>query len=243
MLYPPPTLKMLSAEFLIHCPVYRYYGNRFPLHGEEMLSVQNIPGTDRKRQAFAERSDRLAAANFSRKTERKKPGFQPARANILSAPDAVLRPLMAKGVEDTIMYTYNLAIGHNEVGDSPEAFGITPEYFHEEMRYRQLTGRSRATLIPRHDTKRGEDVRARLNVLTDLGENWLAMAQQWLQMSESLENAQCARRERCLSHFPDGRWHTPDAGNRGRNLPCPARGIFTQSASRGQNAFRLVVAR
>jgi (1->4)-alpha-D-glucan 1-alpha-D-glucosylmutase len=46
-------------------------------------------------------------------------------------------PLMAKGVEDTLMYTYNRFIGHNEVGDSPEAFGDSPGEFHQKMLDRQ----------------------------------------------------------------------------------------------------------
>ena len=94
---------------------------------------------------------------------------------------------MAKGVEDTLMYTYNSFIGHNEVGDSPERFGMAVDAFHQAMQYRQRHWPLAQNTTATHDTKRGEDVRARLNVLTDLADEWLAEVQQWQQMNVDLK--------------------------------------------------------
>src|SRR5699024_207090 len=88
-------------------------------------------------------------------------------------------PLMAKGVEDTLMYTYNRFIGHNEVGDAPENFGFTTDEFHQLMIDRQANWPLSLNGTSTHDTKRGEDVRARLNVLTDLSEDWIEAVSQW----------------------------------------------------------------
>ena len=89
-------------------------------------------------------------------------------------------PLMAKGVEDTLMYTYNRFVGHNEVGDAPDAFGMEVKDFHKLMKQRQKHWPLSINGTSTHDTKRGEDVRARLNVLTAIPEEWFAMVKQFI---------------------------------------------------------------
>ena len=90
---------------------------------------------------------------------------------------------MAKGVEDTLMYTYNGFMGHNEVGDSPERFGMSAGSFHQAMQHRQQHWPLAQNTTATHDTKRGEDVRARLNVLTELPQDWLTEVQEWQQLT------------------------------------------------------------
>jgi 4-alpha-glucanotransferase len=90
-------------------------------------------------------------------------------------------PLMAKGVEDTLMYTYNRFIVHNEVGDSPESFGCAIDEFHDKMKSRQQEWPLALNATATHDTKRGEDARARLNVLSDLPKQWFNKIQEWQQ--------------------------------------------------------------
>ncbi len=93
---------------------------------------------------------------------------------------------MAKGVEDTLMYTYSRFIGHNDVGDSPENFGFTPKEFHQLMVNRQQNWPLSLNGTSTHDTKRGEDVRARLNVLTAMGQDWLDTVFQWQFLNKKL---------------------------------------------------------
>jgi len=88
-------------------------------------------------------------------------------------------PLMAKGVEDTLMYTYQRFIGHNDVGDTPEFFGSATAQFHGQMIERQKLWPMAINTTSTHDTKRGEDARARLNAVTDLWTEWLKLAEQW----------------------------------------------------------------
>jgi (1->4)-alpha-D-glucan 1-alpha-D-glucosylmutase len=80
--------------------------------------------------------------------------------------------VMAKGVEDTTYYRYTRFVGLNEVGGDPGQFGWTLERFHTALRDRQLRTPAGMTTLSTHDTKRGEDVRARLAVLAEQPEEW-----------------------------------------------------------------------
>jgi (1->4)-alpha-D-glucan 1-alpha-D-glucosylmutase len=88
-------------------------------------------------------------------------------------------PLMAKGVEDTVFYLYNRLISLNEVGASPAYFGMSIDDFHgfNQMRSSHCPHAMSATAT--HDTKRGEDVRARINVLSEIPQEWADYIKQW----------------------------------------------------------------
>jgi (1->4)-alpha-D-glucan 1-alpha-D-glucosylmutase len=92
-------------------------------------------------------------------------------------------PLMAKGVEDTVMYIYNRLISLNEVGSHPGHFGISVDDFHtfNQDRCAQWPHAMNATAT--HDTKRGEDARARLNVLSEIPHEWEEQIRKWHQMN------------------------------------------------------------
>ena len=94
---------------------------------------------------------------------------------------------MAKGVEDTLMYAYNRLISHNEVGDAPGAFGIRVGNFHDQMAIRQKQWPLAMNTTATHDTKRGEDFRARLNVLTDIADEWLQAVSEWQQENKAIK--------------------------------------------------------
>jgi (1->4)-alpha-D-glucan 1-alpha-D-glucosylmutase len=92
-------------------------------------------------------------------------------------------PAMAKGLEDTAFYRFNRLVSLNEVGGDPDTFGITLDAFH---RYNT----SRATVWPHsllatatHDTKRGEDTRARINVLSEMPHEWRQTVLHWREMN------------------------------------------------------------
>jgi maltooligosyltrehalose synthase len=87
------------------------------------------------------------------------------------------------------MYTYNRFIAHNEVGDQPAAFGITVADFHQAMKERQQRWAYTMNATATHDTKRGEDCRARLNVLSDLAEDWCDAVTRWRQLNSEIKGA------------------------------------------------------
>jgi (1->4)-alpha-D-glucan 1-alpha-D-glucosylmutase len=90
---------------------------------------------------------------------------------------------MAKGIEDTAYYRYARFVALNEVGGDPAEFGIAPAAFHETQRRRQATQPQSMTGLSTHDTKRGEDVRARLAVLAEIPQAWAAFAEQVVESS------------------------------------------------------------
>lgn len=96
-------------------------------------------------------------------------------------------PVMAKGVEDTAFYLYNRLISLNEVGGSPDRFGITLEAFHgqniERCKSRPLAMLATST----HDTKRSEDVRGRINVLSEIPELWRMGLSRWSRLNRKLK--------------------------------------------------------
>jgi (1->4)-alpha-D-glucan 1-alpha-D-glucosylmutase len=88
-------------------------------------------------------------------------------------------PAMAKGVEDTAFYRWFRFAALNEVGGDPARFGVDPEEFHEYASRQQLSWPVAMTTLSTHDTKRSEDVRARLAVLSELPEVWAAALRSW----------------------------------------------------------------
>ena len=90
---------------------------------------------------------------------------------------------MAKGTEDTAFYRYARFIALNEVGADAGEFGIGPDDFHALQHVRQERQPLSMTSLSTHDTKRGEDVRARLAVLAEVGPEWERFAEHFLERS------------------------------------------------------------
>ncbi len=88
-------------------------------------------------------------------------------------------PVMAKGLEDTAFYRYNRFIALNEVGGEPERFGLSAGAFHKANTQRARHWPHAMLGTSTHDTKRGEDTRARLAVLADIPEEWARQVQTW----------------------------------------------------------------
>ena len=155
-------------------------------------------------------------------------------------------PVMAKSVEDTSFYVYNRFISSNEVGSSMEAFGIKPEVLHKANAERQqITPHSMLTTST-HDTKRSEDVRCRLNVLSEMPDEWASRVRQWQQLNAkhktSLAGRTCARCERRVPHLPDDRGRVAMAGDRHRHAAGADQthpGLHDQGAQRGQGERKL----
>ncbi|HEU4808227.1 MAG TPA: malto-oligosyltrehalose synthase, partial [Homoserinimonas sp.] len=143
------------AELLACFPVYRSY-----------LPV----GADTLHQAVWRAKDRRAELSV----------VLDALAEVLADPahPAAIRfqqtsgMVMAKGVEDTAFYRYSRLTSLNEVGADPGEFSISVAEFHERQQLRQATLPASMTTLSTHDTKRGEDVRARIDTLSELPTQW-----------------------------------------------------------------------
>jgi (1->4)-alpha-D-glucan 1-alpha-D-glucosylmutase len=88
-------------------------------------------------------------------------------------------PVMAKGVEDTAFYRYSRFVALNEVGGAPERFGLAPAMFHKANAARAQNWPHAMLATATHDTKRGEDNRARLAVLSEMPDQWRRHVEAW----------------------------------------------------------------
>jgi malto-oligosyltrehalose synthase/4-alpha-glucanotransferase len=172
-------IKRAIGEFLIQCPVYRYYANMFPLVGEEAEAITNIISNIKTSKPELQNAAEILEEILVTKPAGDDEAYRSKALRFYQRCMQFTGPLMAKGVEDTLMYTYNRFIGHNEVGDSPESFGMSIASFHHAMNERKEKWPLAQNTTSTHDTKRGEDVRARLNVLTDVPDEWLRVVQEW----------------------------------------------------------------
>ena len=109
----------------------------------------------------------------------------------------ITSPVAAKGIEDTAFYNYNRLLSLNEVGSDPTRFGLAPEAVHAWMEDRQRRWPSGLSATSTHDTKRGEDVRARLNVISEIPGAWKAAIGKWRTINRR------HKREVCGESAPD----------------------------------------
>ncbi|MDA9101320.1 malto-oligosyltrehalose synthase [Omnitrophica bacterium] len=93
-------------------------------------------------------------------------------------------PVMAKGMEDTAFYIYNRLISLNEVGADPTHFGVSPADFHKNNQDRANDWPGTLLAASTHDTKRSEDVRMRIHVLTELAGEWRTELVKWVTTNE-----------------------------------------------------------
>jgi (1->4)-alpha-D-glucan 1-alpha-D-glucosylmutase len=95
-------------------------------------------------------------------------------------------PVQAKGLEDTAFYRYGVLLSLNEVGGDPARFGRSPEEFHHANQQRQQLWPQAMLATATHDTKRGEDARARLNILSEIPQEWRTLLFRWARMNAGM---------------------------------------------------------
>jgi (1->4)-alpha-D-glucan 1-alpha-D-glucosylmutase len=134
----------------------------------------------------------------------------------------VTGPVMAKGVEDTAFYVYHRLDSLNEVGGDPETFGGTVAAFHSDNRERQARWPYSMLATSTHDTKRSEDVRARINVISELAADWKFRVFRWSRANQrrkvKIEGELCPSRNDEYLFYQSlvGIWpfHSPDEQER-----------------------------
>jgi malto-oligosyltrehalose synthase len=97
-------------------------------------------------------------------------------------------PVQAKGVEDTACYRWSRLVSLNEVGCNPDRFGADPDEFHVTARRLKADWPATMTTLSTHDTKREEDVRARLAVLAEIPQEWGGQVSRWHERAVSLRS-------------------------------------------------------
>jgi (1->4)-alpha-D-glucan 1-alpha-D-glucosylmutase len=96
-------------------------------------------------------------------------------------------PVMAKALEDTAFYRFNRLVSLNEVGGEPGRFGSSVDEFHRQNRNRLKSWPDALLTSSTHDTKRSEDVRARISVLSEIPTEWRAALNRWTRLNRKLK--------------------------------------------------------
>jgi len=175
-------LRAALAELLIRFPVYRSYvefeSGRVEPEDESVLA-QAADSATRHRPDLA-RSLRFVLELLRLRA----PAAKADAAEFVRRFQQTTGPLMAKGVEDTALYTFARFLALNEVGCNPSHFGTLPEQFHADCRRRQRDHPLGLLTTSTHDTKRSEDVRARLALLSEIPARWGAAVRRWRDHNE-----------------------------------------------------------
>lgn len=179
-------LKRALVEVLAQFPVYRTYIDRQGISDPDRMTLEkatqragrSIPGLSNEI-GFIERFLMLRFDDYLSETEKSQWAHFAMRFQQLTG------PLMAKGFEDTTLYVYNRLLSLNEVGGDPGRFGTSLTAFHAFNLRRAQTWPHTMNATATHDTKRGEDVRARLNVLSEVPGEWEAHLKTWQRINRS----------------------------------------------------------
>lgn len=179
-------LKRTLAEVLVLFPVYRTYVNGDGLSEEDTSYIKEVIEAARGRIPLL-----VNELNFIEKLllleweETLTPEQKGLRLHFVMRLQQLSGPLMAKGIEDTLFYVYNRLLSLNEVGGHPGKFGLTIADFHKFNQEQNSTWTHKMNATATHDTKRGEDVRARLNVLSEIPEEWENQVETWSDINRS----------------------------------------------------------
>jgi len=173
-------------EVFVHMPVYRTYVTPEGLGDQDKRYIDWALGKARKHSSAADKSvfdfleSVLTGELGSREGYESRKVFRVAmRAQQLSG------PVMAKGMEDTAFYRYHRLISLNEVGGDPRRFGVSLTTFHRTNAERLAHWPNDMLAGSTHDTKRGEDARARINVLSELPREWAGQVAAWMRTNRS----------------------------------------------------------
>ncbi len=179
-------LRKALFEVLVLFPVYRTYVDENGISDtDEKYVIQTIKAAKKKvpllinELDFIQKILLLEYEDFRSKTQREEWLHFVMRSQQLTG------PLMAKGVEDTLLYVYNRLLSLNEVGGNPSHFGIELDLFHQFNQEKVKNWQHGMNTTATHDTKRGEDVRTRLNVLSEIPQEWSQQVNRWQETNQT----------------------------------------------------------
>ena len=198
------SLRDVITEFVACFPVYRTYVDERGWASEDRVVVERAIVRARRRNPAMESSlfDFLREVVLPRDVHEDKvalPSGQERRGGYPAADEEGARqrlkfsmklqqytgPVQAKGLEDTAFYRYNVLLSLNEVGGDPSRFGRSLDEFHAANHFRAETWPYEMLATATHDTKLGEDVRARLNVLSEMPDAWGREVSKWMRLTRA----------------------------------------------------------
>ena len=169
------------VDVIAHFPVYRTYINTFTVTERDRHYIDAAVTRAKRHNPAISASvfdfiHDVLLLNFS---DNMSGEYKQSWLDFVKRFQQITGPVMAKGVEDSAFYVYNRLVSLNEVGGNPDRFGISLELFHNQNIDRRKSRPLAMLATSTHDTKRSEDVRARINVLSEIPEQWRKGISRW----------------------------------------------------------------
>ena len=181
------SLRDALTKVIASFPVYRTYITSSGVSDTDVRYIRSAIATAKGRTQAADTSifDFIAEVLLTSIAEGQNPAYRNAVINFAMKFQQITSPVMAKGLEDTAFYRYNRLVSLNDVGSDLHRFGTTTAEFHlaNQERLRDWPHTMLATST--HDSKRSEDVRARINVLSQMSALWRLRVREWRRFNRS----------------------------------------------------------
>jgi len=179
------SLARAISEVIACFPVYRTYANSASVREKDVQYIEAAVSKAKRRNpaisgsVFEFLRDVLLLKSPERATERNRRDWLYFAMRF----QQITGPVMAKGMEDTAFYVYNRLVSLNDVGGMPGKFGTALEAFHGQNLERHKTFPHSMLATATHDSKRGEDVRTRIDALSEIPESWQKSVIRWSRLN------------------------------------------------------------
>jgi|HubBroStandDraft_6_1064221.scaffolds.fasta_scaffold00043_65 (1->4)-alpha-D-glucan 1-alpha-D-glucosylmutase len=181
------SLRGALTEVLSSFPVYRTYLSSCGISEKDALYIRIAVASAKRRSPAGDSSifDFVGDVLSTRIVENQDPDYRNAVTTFAMRFQQFTAPVMAKGLEDTAFYRYNRLVSLNDVGSDLYRFGTSVADFHSENQQRFRDWPHTMLAASTHDSKRSEDVRARINVLSEIPELWGLRVREWRRFNRS----------------------------------------------------------
>jgi len=175
------------TEVVASFPVYRTYVSSAGVSEEDARYIGVAIAWAKWRSPAADNSifDFISDVLLTRIAEGQDSAYRNDVTNFVMRFQQFTSPVMAKGVEDTAFYRYNRLISLNDVGGDLHRFGVTTAEFHSANQERVRAWPHTMLATSTHDSKRSEDVRARINVLSEISALWRLRVRDWRRLNRN----------------------------------------------------------
>ena len=181
------SLRDALTEVVASFPVYRTYVSPSGISENDVRYIRNAVASAKWRSPAADTSvfDFIGEVLPTRIAEGQDPAYRNAVTTFAMKFQQFTSPVMAKGLEDTAFYRYNRLVSLNDVGSDLQRFGTTVREFHVANQQRLRDWPHTMLAGSTHDSKRSEDVRARINVLSEISPMWGLRVREWKRFNRS----------------------------------------------------------
>ncbi len=192
-------IKRVLTEIIVRLPVYRTYIDEHGISEQDKTTLQQAFQQARQQNILLEyefdlvetlflyqqfrRPESQVIQKLSTEAAEKLEQSHQCILDFIMAFQQFTGAITAKAIEDTVFYIYNRLISLNEVGGAPGDFGAALPAFHQFLQQRADVSPHALNTTATHDTKRGEDVRQRINVLSEIPDRWKARLRQWAMLN------------------------------------------------------------